>query len=116
MDQREMPLMQRLEGPAIVPLEYLRSVRTYREACRLCRQVSPRRRMPLRQLAEEAGLTYQHVSDYFNADDLPTRRSLPGEHITAVETVFGNTAISQWLAARSMLTVLEQIQATARAA
>ena len=45
-----------------------------------------------------------------------TRRSLPGDAVAAFETVAGNTAISQWHAARAGLTVLEELQASRRAA
>lgn len=114
--QREFPLMQRLDGPAAVPREIMRTVRTYREACRVCRRLSPRRALKFTALADEAGLVSQHVTDYFHDDDAPRRRSLPPEKVAAVERAFGNTAISQWLAARSTLTVLEQQLASARAA
>jgi AraC-like DNA-binding protein len=111
METRPLPLLCRLDGPSVVPAQVLRAAHTYRQAVRLCRQVSPRRHINLRQLAEEAGLTYQHVSDYFNPDDRATRRSLPGEHVAAVERVLGNTAISQWHASQAHLTVLEEMQA-----
>lgn len=111
METRPLPLLCRLDGPSVVPQEILRTARTYRQAVRLCRQISPRRHITLRQLAEEAGLTYQHVSDYFNPDDGKTRRDLPGSAVAAVERVLGNTCISQWHAAQAQLTVLEEIQA-----
>ena len=46
-----------------------------------------------------------------NADDHPTRRDLPGQLIAAFEGVVGNTCVSQWIAAQSKLTVLEEMQA-----
>jgi hypothetical protein len=116
METRYLPLLCRLDGPAVVPQQLLRTAKTYRQAVRLCKIVSPRRHIALRQLAEEAGLTYQHVSDYFNPDDKPTRRSLPGEHVAAVERVLGNTAITQWHAAQAQLTIVEQLMAERNAA
>lgn len=109
--QREMPLLGRLDGPAVVPAELVRTARTYREVVRLCWALRRVRNLTFRQLAAEAGLIYQHVGDYFNADDRPHRRDLPGEAVQVVEAVLGNTAISQWHAMRAQLTVLEELQA-----
>lgn len=109
--QRELPLMARLHGPSVVPPEIVRCARSYRDAVRLCWQLRRVRRMTLRQLAAEAELPHQHISDYFNADDRRTRRDLPGQAVHVVEQVLGNTAISQWHASQAELTVLEEIQA-----
>lgn len=72
--------------------------------------------MTLRQLSCEAGLRPQLVSDYLHSDDCPQRRDLPGQCIAAFERVAGNTCISQWVAAQSRLTVLEEMQAQRAAA
>jgi len=56
------------------------------------------------------------VSDYLSTDDKPSRRSLPAEHIPAFEAFVGNTLISQWIAGKAKLTVLEEMQATKAAA
>jgi len=64
------------------------------------------------QLAAEAGLYASHVSDFLNPDDKPSRRSLPAESIAAFEAVCGNSLVSQWLASRAHLTVLEELQAS----
>jgi hypothetical protein len=72
--------------------------------------------MTQRQLGIYAGLRAQLVSDYLNPDDKPERRDLPAERIHAFEAVCGNTLITQWLAARAKLTVLEEMQATRAAA
>jgi hypothetical protein len=61
-------------------------------------------------------MTVQHVSDYMHGDDKPTRRSLPAERLAAFEGFVGNSIVSQWLAARSRLTVLEEMQAERMAA
>lgn len=112
--QYELPLLCRIDGPSVVPAAIVRTAKTYRQAVRLCRALSPRSRMTLRQLAEETGLPPQHVSDYFNADDKQGRRDLPGDGVAAVERACGNTAISQWHAMQAQLTVLEEMQATAK--
>jgi len=111
--QREFPLMQRIDAPATVPTAIMRTIRTYREACRVCRQLSPRRALKLTMLADEAGLVSQHCTDYFHPDDAPRRRNLPFESIDAVEQAYGNTAISQFRARAAKLTVIEQMQADA---
>lgn len=117
MDQMQLrPLLGRLEGPAVVPPELIRGCRTYREAVRLCWALRRVKNMTLRQLAAEAGLLPQHVSDYLHPDDRPTRRDLPAEGIRPFEEVAGNTAISQWVALQSRLTVLEEMQAMRLAA
>lgn len=109
--QLEFPLLTRMEGPAIVPTEVLRTAKTYRQAVRLCWGLRRVKGMTYRQLAAECELIHQHVGDYFNADDKPMRRELPGEAVALVESVLGNTAITQWHARRAGLTVLEELQA-----
>lgn len=113
--QRELPLLSRLEGPAVVPPELMRHARTYRQAVRLCWALRRLRNLTFRQLAAEAVLVHQHVGDYFNPDDRKHRRDLPGDAVAAVEGVLGNTAISQWHAQQARLTVIEEAQAEALA-
>ena len=114
--QAEFPLLTRLEAPSVVPVELIRTARTYRQACRLAWALRRVRNMTYRQLAAEIGVPYQHVGDYFNPDDNPMRRDLPGDAVRATEVTLGNTAISQWHAMLSKLTVLEELQASRRAA
>lgn len=113
--QLEFPLLTRMEGAAIVPPEILRTAKTYRQAVRLCWGLRRVKGMTYRQLAAECELVYQHVGDYFNADDKPGRRELPAEAVVRVESFIGNHAISQWHARRAGLTVLEELQASRRA-
>lgn len=114
--QREFPLLARMEGPAVVPPALLHRAKTYREAVRYAWALRRVRNMTFRQLAAEAGLIYQHVGDYFNADDKPGRRDLPGGALEAVESVLGNSYVSQWHAMRARLTILEEMQAMRNAA
>lgn len=114
--QGELPLFARMEGPAVVPPELMRTVKSYRQAVRMCWGLRRVRNMTLRQLAAEADLPHQHVSDYFNPDDRAKRRDLPGWAVAAVEAVAGNCAITQWHAARALLTVAEEAIASRRAA
>lgn len=111
MEQAELPLMGRLDGPSIAPTRLVGLAKTYRQAVRLSWQMRRVKKSTLRHLAAEAEMPPQHASDYVNPDDKPTRRSLPAERIAAFETFVGNTLVSQWLAAQSKLTVLEEMQA-----
>ena len=54
--QRELPLLCRLDGPSVVPPSLVAAAKTYRQAVRLCRSLSPRKTMTLRQLAEAKGV------------------------------------------------------------
>lgn len=85
--------------------------RSYREAVRWCWAMRRAKGLTVSDLAKDYGFNRQHASDYLNADDRPTRRSLPPEQITVFQEVCGNCFITQWLAARDRLTVLEQMQA-----
>lgn len=116
MTQRSLGLLQRIEGPSVAPSAALVFARTYREAVRWCWQLRRAKGLTASDLAKEFGFCRQHVSDYLNPDDKPTRRSLPAEQIHLFQEVCGNTFITQWLAAREGLTVLEQMQADRRAA
>ncbi len=116
MDQREFPLMGRLDAPSAVPMQWVKACKSYRQAVRMAWKLKRVTYMTNAQLAAEAELYPQHVSDYFAQDDSPKRRDLPAEAVARFEAVVGNTLISQWLASRSKLTVLEQMQATEKVA
>jgi hypothetical protein len=113
MEQLHLPLLARLDGPAVVPAEYVQRVKSYREAVQLCFALR-RIKATKRDVAQDAGLYPPHVTDYLSAK--PGRRELPARYISAFERACGNTAISQWLAWCARLTVLEEMQATRRAA
>lgn len=116
MEQIEMPLMQRLNGPAIVPASLIRRARTYREVVRLCWALRRTKGALPVDAAKHCGLVRQHVNDYLNADDKAGRRDLPGDKVDVFEEFCGNTAISQWHSMRAQLTVLEEMQAERAAA
>jgi hypothetical protein len=115
MGQIEMPLLQRLEGPAVVPPKLVALAKTYREAVRLCWGLRRVKWTP-GTLSAHYGFTRQHIGDWINPDDKPTRRSLPADRIADFEEACGNVLLTQWLAARQNLTVLEQLQAERNAA
>ena len=116
MEERKLALFGRLEGPSVVPVQYVQQCRTWREAVRLSWALRRVHYMTFAQLAAEAGLYHQHVSDYLNPDDKPGRRDLPPEKVPAWNAGVGNTLLTQWLAAQDHLTVLEEMQATRAAA
>lgn len=116
MDQLSLPLLGRLDGAAVVPPSLLKRIGTYREAVRMCWAMRRVRNMTQRHLAAVAGLRPQLVTDYLNPDDKPSRRNLPAEQIKDFEDACGNTCVSQWLAARQRLTILEEMQAERSAA
>jgi len=112
LDQREFPFLQRVEGPRVVPQQWVRIPKTYRQAVKLAWDKRRVENLTKAQLAVHTGLKPQHISDYFAPDDKPTRRDLPGKGLTKFEQFVENTLVSQWIAAQSKLTVLEEIQAT----
>lgn len=116
MQQQSLPLLGRLDRACVAPTQYVLMCKTYREAVRMCWGLRRVHHMTRRQLAHEAGLRPQFVSDYLHSDDKPTRRSLPADQIAAFEAVVGNTLVTQWVAAQQSLTVLEEMQATRAAA
>lgn len=109
--QIALPLLGRIDAPTPAPSSTISSIRTYREAVRMCWVLRRAKRLTLADLAREFGFNRQHVSDYLHPDDKPTRRSLPGERVALFEEVCGNCVISQWHAMRARLTVLEELQA-----
>lgn len=100
--------------PRAVPPEAIKALTSYRHACRLAWKLRRVRNLTRRTLAELAGLHAPHVTDYFSVHE--ARRELPARCVAAVEVVLGNRVISQYLAAQSRLTVLEELQAMRRAA
>jgi hypothetical protein len=111
MDQREFPFLARVGAPSVAPEQWVRYCKTYRQAVKVAFELR-RDGVSKRDLATDARLTVQHVSDYLAKDDKPFRRSLPASKVADFERVVGNTLVSQWLAAQSRLTVLEEMQAT----
>ena len=116
MVQTHLPLLGRIDAPSVVPPSILKTIKTYRAAVRLCWALRRAKGLKPTDLGREFGFTRQHVSDYLNVDDKPTRRDLPAERIADFEDVCGNSAISQWLAQRAKFTVLEELQAERAAA
>lgn len=116
MNQRELPLMGRIDGPSVAPEQYMSLAKTYRQAVRLAWKKRRVEFMTRAQLAAQSGMYAQHVTDYLHEDDHPKRRDLPAKHIKVFNELVGNTIVSQWLANQDGLTILEEMQATKVAA
>lgn len=115
MEQLSIPLLGRLDGPSVVPPQYVQGL-NYRQAVRLSWQLRRVKGSTKQQLAAEADLYASHVTDYLHPDDKKTRRDLPAEAIPRFESFVGNTLVSQWLALQARLTVVEEMQAMRLAA
>ncbi len=113
--QLTLPMLTVYTGPRLVDLEIVDACQTYREAVRGCWQMRTRRHLTQRQLAAEVeGLYASHVTDYVSDDD--AKRDLPPRHINEFEIACGNRMITQWIARRANLTILEQYAQGARRA
>ena len=115
MEQKQLPLLGRMDGPSVVPPNLLNGL-SYRQVVRLCWQLRRVKNATRAMCAAECDLYASHVSDYLHEDDGKHRRDLPASCIPAFEAFCGNTAISQWVAAGARLTVVEEIQAMRLAA
>ena len=86
---------------------------SFRAACVLAWEYRTSKGLTRRTLAEHCELYAPHVSDFFNPQATDAkgtrRRDLPAEKIADVERVLGNRAISQYLARRGMLTLMEEV-------
>jgi len=112
--QLALPMLTYYEAPSMVNVAQVDACKTYRDAVLACWAMRTRTNMTKRQLAEEVGCYASHVTDYLSAD--PAKRDLPARHIADFEAACGNRMISQWIARRSELTVLEEFQAQRRIA
>lgn len=116
MDQLTLPLLGRIDAPSVAPPALLRQAKTYRQAVRLCWALRRAKGLRPADLARDFGFVRQHVSDYLNGDDKPGRRDLPADRVADFEEVCGNVVVTQWLASRQRLTILEEMQAMREAA
>jgi hypothetical protein len=114
-EQQPLPLVggvvqaQRL----VVPPDLVMRITSWRMACRLAWKLrSPR--ITQRTFAELTGCYPSHVSDYFSVHDKP--RELAASKAGIACAVLGNTVLIQYLAQTCLVTVLEEMQATRRAA
>jgi len=90
-----------------LPDDLIASCGAYKAAVRLCWVYRRIQGMTKRTLAERAGLYPSHVSDYLSQDE--SKRDLPADSISAVETICGNRAITQWEMKQRGLTIMEEV-------
>jgi hypothetical protein len=110
--QLALPMLTVYEGPKLVEVELVQACRTYRDVVRACWNLRTRRSLTKSLLAEETGSYPSHMSDYLSEDE--SRRELPAKRIAAFETSCGNRIITQWLAMKANLTIMEQFIPGAR--
>jgi hypothetical protein len=108
------------ELPATVALHLLAECESYRAAVRMAWELRRSRGMTRATLAEMIGAYPAHVTDYLSeSEKTPAgneRRELLARLIPAFERAVGNTYVSQWLAYKSGLTVLQGLIAEQKAA
>ena len=113
--QMQLPMFHRLEGPAVLNPSVIEQITDFHTAVLVCWA----RRRDQSEGAQSAcarycGIQVSHMSSYLSEKD--GRRDLPAKYIKAFEVWCGNSAISQFLAMGSRLTVLEEMQAVRLAA
>ena len=107
MEQLGLPMLTVYEGPRLVNVEVVAACNSYRQAVRACWEMKTRPKLTQQQLAEEAGLYPSHVSDYLSTKPGKRKRDLPPDAIDAVEYSCGNRFISQWIAHRARLPIMD---------
>lgn len=110
--EREAPV------PRFLPDEEVAACATFRDAVWLAWENRAVRGMTKRTLAELCGLYAPHVTNFVNPEPLDTkgkkRANWPADKVDEFERVVGNRAVSQWLADRTDLTILERVIANKR--
>lgn len=107
MEQLKLNMLTVYDAPRLIDTELIAACPDYRGAVRACWDLRTRRSLTMRQLAEEAGLYASHVTDYLSAKPGARRRSLPADSIDQVEISCGNRFISQWIAHRARLPLVD---------
>ncbi|WP_250481872.1 XRE family transcriptional regulator [Caballeronia sp. NCTM5] len=106
------------DAPRFLPDELIAQCGSFRDAVWLAWENRTIRGMTKRTLAEVCGLYAPHVTNMVNAKAYDSkgkkRADLPAEKVDEFERVVGNRAISQWLADRAELTILERMIANKR--
>jgi hypothetical protein len=116
MPQRELALLADLPQPSTVSTDVVRSCKTFREAVRMSWALRRIKSDTYANFAANHGFIPQHISDYLNSDDRRGRKNLPADMVPMWNCGTGNTLVTQWIVAGNSLTLLEEMQATRRAA
>ena len=119
MKQREIPIMNTVETPKYAPADVVAKFQTYRDAVVWCWANRPchgmREDMDQALCAKTIGLHVPHMSRCVNPSSKSPMQLNP-DYLDAFETYTGWKAASQWIAAKSHMTVLEQVIAERNAA
>ncbi|WP_434715482.1 XRE family transcriptional regulator [Paraburkholderia sp. A3RO-2L] len=104
-------------APRFLPDEEIARCASFRDAVWLAWE-SRSVRITKRTLAELCGLYAPHVTNFVNEHAFDSkgkkRADLPADKVDEFERVVGNRAVSQWLADRAELTILERMIANKR--
>jgi hypothetical protein len=105
-------------APRFLPEEQIAGCASFRDAVWLAWENRQVRGMTKRTLAELCGLYAPHVTNFVNPQAFDgkgkKRADLPADKVDEFERVVGNRAVSQWLADRAELTILERMIANKR--
>ncbi|SPA44632.1 hypothetical protein [Cupriavidus taiwanensis] len=104
--EHEADWKSRMDAPVLLPIAAVAACNSYREAVRLAWDLRTIRNQTRAALAERIGAFPSHVTDFFAADDLKGRRSLPAELINDFEWAVGNRAVTQYLAHKAGKTLV----------
>lgn len=119
MDQQQIKLYERKEGPAVVPTALLSHAEDYRAAVINCWKLRKNRNMTQAMVAAETGMRPSHLSSYLAKSPVDEKgrkhRNMPGEYVTGFQRAVGNTFITQWQAMQDQLTILEETIADRKA-
>ena len=114
-----MNLLQRLDGPSVVPMSLVMKAVSFRDACRAAWAARPKN-MTMATLCQMTGMRPSHASEYFAEGEADAKgrefRDMPAKYLPAFEEAIGNSFASQWLAMQSQLTILEAQIAEQKAA
>lgn len=114
------PLTPDQMGPAprFLPDMEVARCESFRDAVWLAWENRAISHMTKRTLAELCGLYAPHVTNFVNPKAFDSkgkkRADLPADKVDEFERVVGNRAVSQWLADRAELTILERMIANKR--
>ncbi|TCK44012.1 hypothetical protein B0G84_2360 [Paraburkholderia sp. BL8N3] len=104
--------------PRFLPDDEIARCASFRDAVWLAWEHRAIKGMTKRTLAELCGLYAPHVTNFINPQAFDPkgkkRADLPAEKVDEFERVVGNRAVSQWLADRAELTILERMIANKR--
>lgn len=107
--QLELPFLYRIDAPRVLHPDEIAELKTYREAVLLC--WSKRRDKSdgaQSACARWCGIQVSHMSSYLSDD--PKQRDMPAKYVKAFQIWCDNTAIGQFQARESALSVSQEVE------